>query len=533
MPQFIGEIFPIPIGQGGLVGTKDQQSIQPDKLIIARNISYEGLTLQKEGGAAKYNSSAISGAPTVLGGWDWWPTDGTQRMVVVLSDGTIKKDSGSGAFGTTLASGLTMTSVVPFFVEGGKEAAAGNRKLFIYTGKNAVQVLSGDGATTAAIATPPADWSGSNQPTFGLIHEGRQWGAGNLNDPHRVYYSTTTNHEDMTGAGSGSISVYPGEGEKLVAGLSFKGLVILWKYPTGIYIIDTTDPSATNWKVRRLSRSVGGASPQCWVEVDNDVIFCDPTLNWHLLSAVQEFGDAAASNITRKDDIYAFIQANFSLSRSPFVKGLYYAAKREAHFAVSGTGESVNNVRFVLDFNRNDGALRFRYSDRDKPESIWLRKDTNNVQRVVIGDNAGFVWKLDEASKSKDGAAYSGSFQTPHLDFSYVDPKLSTVRKIGQFLECVVTPTGNWNLTVDAYWDGVLVQTLQFNMGSSGAVLGSFVLGTDKLAGSQIINRKRRLVGSGRRLSLAGTNGGVNEDFSVGHFMLHCLIGDERLGRDT
>jgi hypothetical protein len=529
---YAGHILAIPVGQGGLVGTKDQTSIQPDKLIIARNLSYEGRTLRKEGGAAKYNSTVISGAPTVLGGWDWWPTDGVQRMIVALSDGTLKKDSGSGAFGVTLVSGLTMTDVVPVFVEGGKEAAAGNRKLFTFTGKNAVQVLSADGATTTALATPPADWAAANQPSFGFSHEGRLWGGGNLNDPHRLYASLTTNHEDFTTTPL-SLSIYPGEGERLVGAISFKGLIVAWKFPVGIYIVDTTDPTVANWKIKRLTGTVGGVSPLGACVTDNDIVFVDATANFHLLSAVQEFGDAGNSNISKALDVYSFIQDNFNLARLRFIRSVYYAAKRELHFAVAGAGATVNTVRFVLDFNRSD-MMRFRYSDRDTCESLWLRKDsTTLVPRLTSGDNAGFVWNMDQAVKSKGGVAYSGAFQTPHLDFAWVDPRFATVRKIGQFLEIVVEPTGNWNLIVSVFWDGTLVQTVTFNMGVSGAVLGTFVLGTDKLAGSQILNRKKRIVGSGRRLSLAASNAGIGEDFSVGQFILHGLIGDEREGRDA
>lgn len=529
--MYTGSIFPIPAGHGGLVGTKDQSQIAPDKLIVARNISYEGRTLRKEGGAAKYNTTAITGAPTVLGGWDWWPSDGVQRMVVALSDGTLKKDSGAGTFPTTLASALAVTDVVPVFVEGGKEAAANNRKLFIFTGTNAVQVLSGDGATTAALATPPTDWAGANQPFFGGIHENRLFGGGNLNDPHRIYFSLATNHEDLNTTPL-TFPVFPGEGERLVAGLSFNKWLVLWKFPVGMYVIDTNDPVSANWKVRRLSRSVGGAGPTCATEIDKDVVFMDPTANFHLLSAVQEASDAAASNITRANDMYSFIKENFSLVRTRFVRSVYYAAKREVHFAVAGAGSSVNNVRFVLDLNREDMG-RFRYSDRDVCEGLWLRKDVNLVQRLTVGDNTGFVWNLDQTTRSKDGLGYSGAFQMPYIDFSHADPKLATVRKIGQFLECVVEPTGNWNVSVDILWDGATVQTTQFNMGVSGATLGSFVLGTDKLAGTQILSRKRRIVGSGRRLSLVGSNSGAGEDFSIGHFYFHGQVGDERPGRDN
>lgn len=454
-------------------------------------------------------------------------------MVVVLGDGTIKKDTGAGTFGVTLASGLTVSGVVPVFVEGGKEAAANNRKLFIFTGSNAVQVLSGDGATTAAVATPPADWSGSNQPTFGLNHEGRVWGGGNANDPHRLYYSMTTNHEDFTGSGSGSLAVFPGEGEKLVQAISFKGLVVCWKYPRGIYLVDTTDPTVANWKISRLTLGVGGHSPQGACVVDDDIAFLDSGLEMHLLSSVQEFGDFASKSLTRDADLDTFMHDNFNKAQTSKIRAIYYSDKREAHFAVAGAGSTTNNAMVMLDLNSPTRGIRFHYSDRDTCESVWLRKDTNGTLKPVHGDASGFVWLMDQATKSKDGAGYSGAFQTPYMDFSWADPRLGTQRKIGQFLECVVEPLGNWNLSVGVYWDGELVQTVNFNMGTSGAALGSFVLGTDALAGDQILNRKRRITGSGRRLSLSGSNSGAGEDFSIGRFYLHAMVGDERPGRDN
>lgn len=526
-----GHIFPIPVGHRGLVGTRDQSQVPADALIIARNLSLESSLVRKEGGAVKYNATALTGTPSVIGGWDWWPVDGTQRAVVVTSAGDILKDTGGGTFSVTLASGLTVAGTVPMFVEGGKEVAANNRKLFILTGKNAVQVLAADGATTANLSTPPADWSGANQPSFGFIHAGRFMAGGNLNDPHRIYYSTTASHEDV--AGGGSISVYPGEGEKLVAGVSFKGLIVLWKYPRGVYLIDTSDPTPSNWIVKAHSRKIGGVSPLGIAEVDNDIIFVDATGNFHLLSAVQEFGDTSSSNISRTNDIYSFIQGNMNLAQLSQVRAVYYDAKREAHFAMAGLGSTVNNTRFVIDFNRSD-AFRFRVSDRDTCQSLWLRKDTTTlVPRLTSGDNAGFVWSMDQDTKSKDGVGYSGAFQTGQIDFSSVDPALATKRKIGDFLECIVQPTGNWDLTVQIYWDGVLVQTVTFNQGSEGAVLGAFILGTDALAGTQILNRKRRIIGSGRRFALAGSNSTAGQDFAVGSFFLHARVADERPGQDV
>lgn len=524
--SYEGQIVEVPM-QGGLTGTKNQALIRPDQLIQALNISYDTGAVSKEGGAAKYNTTAITGSPNILAGWDWFPSDAVQRMIVVLSNGTVKKDSGAGTFPTTLVSGLTVASTVPMFVEGGKEVAANNRKLFLFTGKNAVQELSGDGATMAAIATPPADWSGSNQPTFGSIHEQRLWGGGNLNDPHRVYYSTTGTHGDFTGAGSGTIAIYPGEGERLVGAISFKGLLICWKYPKGIYYVDTTDPTVANWKVRRVTLGTGGVSPMGQILTDDDIMFLDAAGNFQLMSATLEFGNMGTNNLSHRFQLTTFLKGNVNLSRLVFTRAIYYGHKREAHFTLSSLNAAVQDRRMVCDFNSPEP--RFRYSDRDTQDSLWLREDTDKIQHPMFGDNAGFVFFMDQDTKSKAGAGYNGQFQTPQLDFSHVDLSLGIRRKNGQFLELVAEPKGNWNLSVDVQWDGITVQTVTFNMGTGGVGLGTFVIGTDTLGGDTLINRKRRIVGGGRRFSLIARNSGAGEDFSISRFFLHFVLGDETL----
>jgi hypothetical protein len=525
--MYAGHIVELPVGTDGLTGSKNLGTIRPSQLLQATNVTYEQGTIQKEPGATAYNGTAITGSPSIIGGWDWWPTNGVQRMVVMGSDGKLYKDDGAGTFGTTLKSGLTVTNVAPVFVEGGKEAAAGNRKLFTFTGVNAVQVLSADGATTTDLATPPADWSGTNQPVAGLIHEYRLMGFGNLNDPHRLYWSTPTNHEDFTGTDSGTLAIYPGEGERLICGMSFKWGVVLWKYPKGIYIVDTSDPNIDNWRVFKINDKIGMASPLAAGIVDDDILFMDSTSNLQFISAVQAYGDMANRNLSAVSDIATLVRDSINFGQLGNVRFVYYGAKREAHFAVAGTGSNANNARLVVDFNRPD-LPRFRWSDRDRPQSIWLRKDSNNVPRLVHGDDTGKVWLMDQSNRTK-GGAYNGQFQTAHTDLGFLDPALATKRKMYDYLELVVEPKGNWNVSADIVIDGDIKETVQFNMGQNGAGLGSFTLGTDALAGEAVLNKKKRIHGSGRRFSVIYRNNGDGEDFSIAKSLLHARVSDERL----
>jgi hypothetical protein len=134
---------------------------------------------------------------------------------------------------------------------------------------------------------------------------------------------------------------------------------------------------------------------------------------------------------------------------------------------------------------------------------------------------------MDQDARSDAGAGYAGEFQSAHNDLAFMDPSLASIDKSGCFLELVVEPKGNWNLSVDMNWDTVLQETLQFNMGTAGATLGTFVLGTDVLAGSAILNKKKRITGGGRRLSIKGSNSGDAQDFSVAKFLLYFTRSDD------
>jgi hypothetical protein len=527
---YTGEIAELPVGWDGLTGTHNMSQVKPTELLIAKNVTYENGTLQKEGGASLYGTAP--GGASILGGFDWWPVPGTQRQIIVCGDGKIYKDSGLGTFPVTLVSGLVAPTAPVMFAEGGKEVLANNRKLFITTGSNQMKVLSADGAAVANVASPPADWAASF-PSIVVQHVNRMWGVLG----HRLYYSTKTSHEDfLTGGagGAGTIAVYPGEGDAIVAAFSYKGHLIVFKTPVGIYDVDTTDPSDANWSVQPITRAVGGVAQGLILPLDDDIIFIDKTGNVHQISAVLEYGDFGFKSTSDQALMNPFIRTNFNLSRLSFGQGIVYSAKREVHFALPDIAASTtNNRRLVLDLN-SPPKIKWRYSDwvSTGVNSIWLRRDSNDIQRPVYGGSDGKVRIGDNATKQDGGnsnAGYEARFKTPHYDLSYIDPSLASKTKNGHFLELVVEPLGNWTLNVDVYWDGVFSQTIQFQTGISGATLGSFTLDTDTLGADQILNKRKRLTGSGRRISLEGYNANAGEDFSISKFLLHYTVGNERM----
>ncbi len=412
----------------------------------------------------------------------------------------------------------------PFFVGGGKEAAAGNRKLFVFTGTNVVQVLADDGATTAALATPPADWSGTNQPTFGFIYKSRLMAAGNANDPHRLYYSTISNHEDFTGAGSGTLAIFPGEGEALTGGIVFSDYAILFKRPLGVYKVDMRDPTIANWKVEKLSSAVGLASPWAIVPIDNDILYIDSTGGIQSVEQSLSNMDVESRNLGQTSEFEPLFRSLVNPAALDQVRGVYYVAKREVHFAYPAGSSTINNSRLVLDLYRPD-KIRFRNSTRDTCTALWLRRDANGVQRVLFGDDLGFVWQLDQSTYNKDGAAYLGRAVTVPTDLGYANPEYKGRRKNAAFLELVFEPLNTNSVTVTLTWDTLRTETIVFSPQARGAALGAFVLGTDQLGGATLSRLTRRVTGGGKYLSLTFQNNVVNEVFAIAKAYLYFTLG--------
>lgn len=542
---FTGTIAQLPVGQDGINGIENLDRIRPDQLVDALNVSFAQGGITRDGGATKLNATALGGGATIIGAHDWWPDATSQRTIALASNGAAYRDTGAGTFATTLRSGQSWSaSSIPVFVEGGKEGSASNKKLFIFPGSlNQVQVLSGDGVTLSDLgANKPVDWAASF-PCCGANHLGRLWGAGNPNDPHRLYYSTISDMEDFRSAGAGTIAVSPGEGRGIITMASFKGLLMVWKYPRGIYLVDTTDPTPSNWIVRRISAAVGGASPRCWAPVDNDLVFMDATGGFHMLSAVQEYGDVAASSISERVYFTEWARRNLNLSKFSNVQAIYYPYRREAHFTAASVNSSTMDLRIIWDFNRNDGSgviPRFRYNNFPPGPALLTYLDANSITRPACGDNAGFIRKLDQDTKSYDGAGYVSSFRTAALDADFgsqnQDPSGGTDqnvggvrRKIGKFLELVIVPKGAFTLSVSVYWDDDLRSTLSYDMGGSGVALGTFVLDTNALAGGSIVREKHRLIGDGYRFSIEASISGAGEDFSVSKFYFYYKLGSMRV----
>ena len=540
--SFRGITALLPIGQLGFTGTKNPSQAEPGHFTYTDGAELEGGIIRKEGGADKLNATALDDGvdPVVIvSGIGWSPDGSTSQLVVFTSNGDILGDDGTGAFATTIETGLTdAREPPPSWAIGGGETVGEPPKLFMFSATNQVEVIHGDTPTTgAAITTPPADWAAGEFPIFGVAHANRIFAGGNLSDPHRLYYTGVADHEVYSsGGGGGTISIYPGDGQRLIGGISFRGALILWKYPTGIYIVNTSDPTPANWTVARMTRAVGSISQHTIVQIENDVLYLDRIGNIHALGATNEFGDVNTSNIGERNALGPWLRENINQAALKKSAGIWYPSKRQAWFAMPQLGSTENNIRIMLGFEpqTQEGAPVFRpfLSRRDEPVCMFTFPDDDGIERPHIGDPDGFVWKLDTPTYNKDGLGYLIDFETGGIDFSYLDPILHYKWKNGAFLEINYEPQGAWNLDVEIYWDDRLRQVIVFPMGFVGGTLDSFTLDTDVLGADSVKTARRRVVAGGRRFKLKASNSGVGENVVLAEFHLAFTVGDERVASE-
>ena len=516
----------IPMGRGGLNSSPNSDTVPREDLTDALSLTFDQDTVQKEPGAVKVNSSPLAANRRVVGLKEFVNGSGTQFLIAFVSNGTLVTVV-AGGVGETLASGLTADRQM-VFAEG---IVSGTKKLFCFTGRDQVRLTEGTAATTAALATlaNPADWAetdgSTSQPTGGIVHRNRLYGWGNENDPHRLYFSTLANHEDFTGAGSGSLPVYPGEGERIAACISFLGRLWVLKYPLGVYWVDEglTSDATSVWTTRRLTRNVGMAGPLGLDTVEGDVLFVGTDGLPHLLSGVQEFGDARDSALLY-EKLAPFLRDHVAVSRLSRSIVTYYPYKKQAHVSLSESG-TVQDRRLILDLHVL-GRPAATWSERDICEAMTLRRDSNAVYRLVVGDDTGTVWELDRLLRSKGGVGYLGKFQTKPVTL------FDGIRRGNLVFLDAVMPIGGGpvRFALQVERDGKVGQTLSYSEALTTLILDSGVLDTATLGGAydEIKVRRRRVTGDARVVRLIGSNDGNEENFSVSRFILWVSPGNTR-----
>lgn len=320
--------------------------------------------------------------------------------------------------------------------------------------------------------------------------------------------------------------VYPGEGGELLGAFVFKSKLFCFKDGGFAYSLNDSDTDAGNWYWQRISSSSGIAAPNAVTEIVDDMIVGNTYGTLTRYGATLALGNVIASDVIQSANFAKFVREQCSKS-GILVEHLLYYAEKKLLFMTTRTGyRTTNDTLLVLDFGQGDrnqmmaygslGNIRGAIWQKGTPQCLAKYKDINHVDRPMYGDSAGFLNLMDQQDRLEAGAAYTGSFQTQHLDFGFVDPSLSATEKHFDFLAVHYVPASIGNLSCDYFIDGRYIDTLSFPMiQNTRAELGVLTLNTDRLAQQNEEIARLPIKGTGRTFSAYFYQSGSNQSFQV------------------
>lgn len=384
-------------------------------------------------------------------------------------------------------------------------------------------------AATSAEFAIPSNWA---------VGDGTEGGGNNAYYAIRVLATTAPStavkatHLTVTNTtydlAPSTFSVFPGEGDGLITAYVYRGVLFLFKKPFGVYIINGTDPNTNNWTTIKYADSFGVGSPHAVLQVLGDLIAANSNGSITSLQASQKFGDFEAGDVLQNAKVEEYIRQQIDFSGIPFSQSIYYPEKKIAMFTGQSSSTSGRDTIIAIDVARDNS--RIYLINKDLPNCLNLRKDTQGISRPMYGTTTGHVCLMDQNTYNVNGLPYLGEFQTAYTDFGQIDSSLAGKNKIFEFLEVNYLPTGNNNFFIDVYVDGNFRQTVSFTQ-RLGFVLDSFILDVNTLAGDPNGNRNRKPLRSctGNRISFRVYNNNSNEAFQIERLIVGFRLSDEQV----
>lgn len=512
----------IPLGEYGILTDIAPDKVPPGSLLQAQNISFFNGSVEKAPGAFQWNQTAVSAG--IVGVHHWVPdinVINNNRFVALTSDGNIYKGR-DRVFGSpinsTIASVLTPNCV---FAEGGAEAAANPRKLFMFTGGATLPyVLTGDATAAHTITTPAADWTSTGTyPKFGVIHRGQLWAfAGQIS-----YASSATDHENFSVTAGMVNPVYPGEGGELRGAFVFKGRLFCFKDGGFAYGLIDTDTTQANWYWQKVASNFGLAAPNAVEEVLDDMLVGNTYGTLTSYAATLSLGNVEAADVMQMNSFDRFMREFVSKSGVPVEHLLYYAEKKQLFLTCRSTYATMNDSVLMLDYGRSPNVRPALWT-KGSPQCLGKYKDINFVERPMYGGADGFLYLMDYMDRSEGTAAYTGAFQLQHLDFSMANPMASmqgqsmgSIEKLFDFIAVHYVPANSSaQLSCDYYIDGRYIETITFPLAQyKRPTLDNMQLDVDRAAAGNTETSIRIIRGAGKTLSAYFYNSSANQSFAV------------------
>jgi hypothetical protein len=489
-------------------------------LVDAENVLFElDGGPRKVGGASKLNSSAVASGAVITGVYDYWQqgSAGTPRRKRVIHAGTvIMSDNDDGVF-ANIFTGMT-SGAIPSY-------STFDDLLIIASDAPGDVPKQWDQVTAQDLAGSPPNFA------FSCMHKNRQWAAGDVTHPSRLYYSINADPTDWVGAGSGSIDIDISDGDMITGIVSHMNNLFVFKGPNkgSIHLISGSSPTGTDAYARQtFCRGLGAAWNNAIFSYGNDIGFVSQYGSIHSLATTQNFGNFVEASLSRPINI-GWIQGHLNYNRLRNIWAVNDPLRGVVYFTASWDASSTNNTILAMDYRRAPDILAWSKLTAFSAGSIGLFVDSNGIRRILAGGNDGYVRRINVPDRSIDtSTAISAKITTPTLNYG-----MPIIMKTIERASIGIAPHNNFTGTFGWTRDNNAQQTQTFSQGG-GDVLGAassgqFTLGTSTLAGSSYIDRYMELEEGGefRSIQYQVTDAVLNSDIEIHSITAGITLGAE------
>ena len=278
--------------------------------------------------------------------------------------------------------------------------------------------------------------SGTVYPKFCTIHDKHLVVGGAATAPNTIYYSGTSDIDDFTSSGSGSIVL-----DDQVVGLrSFRDDLILF-CRNSIYKLENINNSSTI-AIVPITQNIGCLDGRSIQEIGGDLVFLAPD-GIRTLAGTVRIGDVELGTVSRSiqpvmkdiaDNIGTYNISSIVI-RDKSQYRLYYGS--------SSSGDAAEGIIGTLKTNEQ-GFTQFQWAETfgiDASAAAASGFNSSGVEKHYHGDYAGRIFNHDTGDSFLNTSGTStnivAEYQTPDLDYG----DLGTLKTL-KYVKISATPEG-------------------------------------------------------------------------------------------
>jgi hypothetical protein len=283
--------------------------------------------------------------------------------------------------------------------------------------------------------------SGTHYPKFCTIHDKHLVVAGAATAPNTIFYSGTSDIDDFTTTGSGSIVL-----DDQVVGLrSFRDdLIIFCK--NSIYKLVNINNSSTI-AVQPITQNIGCLDGKSIQEIGGDLVFLAPD-GIRTLAGTVRIGDVELGTVSRAiQPVMKDIADNIS---SFNISSIVIRDKSQyrLYYGTSSTGTASEGIIGTLKTNEQ-GFTQFQWAETfgiDASAAAASGFNSSGVEKHYHGDYNGYIYNHDTGNSfnpAETETNIKAEYQTPDLDYG----DLGTLKTL-KYVKVSATPEGEISSTL-------------------------------------------------------------------------------------